>query len=106
MKELILIPVIGIMILSFVPELLTIAESSQLKAVNLADDMNNAIDCATRGVALEECSPNLMSYNFTPELDRTVGLNKEVLELLDQYKDEYSNITVTDLGNSTVIIIS
>jgi len=94
MKELLIAPVVILMILSFTPRLLNIAESSQEKAVNFADDMNAAIDCATRGIPLEVCSPDLMEHNFDTEINKTIELNSEILEMLAEYNisiDKYQD---------------
>ena len=85
MKELLIAPVVILMILSFTPRLLDIAESSQDKAVDFADDMNAAIDCATRGIPIEICSPDLMSYNFDSEIEKTTKISSEILEMMKEY---------------------
>jgi hypothetical protein len=94
MKEIIAIPVVAIMILGFVPQLLSVAESSQAKAISFADDMNNAIDCATRGVALEVCSPNLMDHDFSPELNQTLSISQDMLKQLQHQNYNSTNATV------------
>ncbi len=94
MKEILIYPVVAIMILGFVPQLLTVAESSQAKAISFADDMNNAIDCATRGIALEICSPDLMNHDFTPELNQTVRISQDMLSHLENQDFNATNVTI------------
>lgn len=101
MKEIIIVPFLGLMILAFVPQLVAIAESSQEKAVLFADDMNAAIDCATRGVALEVCSPNLMEHDFTPEIDAVL----EIVEEVPSEATEAQNITIILDGTEYVLTI-
>ena len=88
MKELIVMPIIAITILGFVPHLVEIAEASQEKAVNFADDMNNAIDCAALALPLEQCSPGLFKHNFTQEIDETLYINEKILESLEKNPDK------------------
>jgi len=77
-------PIVGLMVFGIVPDLLDIAQSSQEKAVVFADDMNNAIDCATRGIPIEVCSPQLMSHNFDTEINQTIEINREILEMMEE----------------------
>jgi len=84
MRTLIIMPVVGLMILGFVPDLIKVAESSSEKAIDFADDMNSAIDCATRGIPIEICSPDLMSHNFDQEINQTVQINSEILEMIEE----------------------
>jgi len=102
MKALLITPIVGLMILGFIPQLLTIAESSQEKAIVFADDMNAAIDCATRGVALEECSPNLMNHDFSPEMTETVELAEQIAKLASE---QGSSVEVVSSGNRIIIQI-
>lgn len=78
MDNIIVVPVVGVMMLGFMASLVEIAESTQDKAVAFADDMNKAMDCATRGIPIEICSPNLMSQDFQPEIDRLIEATKEI----------------------------
>ena len=90
------------MLLGFVPQLLTVAQSSQEKALMFTDDMNNAIDCATRGIDLQICSPNLYNHDFSPEINQTIEINQEIREMIDSYELDVSSITE---DNNTIIII-
>jgi hypothetical protein len=71
MKELIMVPLIATIILSFVAQLEPIAKESSDKAIEYAQDMNNAMECATKGIPISKCSPNLMDTSFTKELEET-----------------------------------
>lgn len=106
-------PVIGLLLIGFVPELVAVAQSAEEKAVLFADDMNSAIDCATRGVELSVCSPGLYDHDFSPELNRTVELNQEMIEYIEKIEDidyisetDLENITITEEEDRIVIVIS
>jgi hypothetical protein len=90
MDSMITIPVVGVMMLGFMASLVEIAESTEDKAIAFADDMNNAMDCATRGIPIEVCSPNIMNHDFDVESDR----------LLEAVKEIESNITLSQLQSS------
>ena len=102
MRELIILPVIGLALLGFVPELVAIASSSQDKAIDFADDMNAAIDCATRGIPLEICSPGLMSHDFQPEFESVSDINRRLLD----YLAVHETVDVVVEGNRTIIVLS
>ena len=93
MKELITIPLVIGLILSMSIELIDIAESASDKVINYAQDMDDALDCAFRGIDITVCSPNLGKENFELELEKT----QEIL-------DKLSTINVT-LINETIIEI-
>jgi len=88
MEQILTIPVAVVIILGLTTQLGTVAESSADKAVAFADDMNNAIDCATRGIALEVCSPNLMSHDFEPEINATIKTSIDMIEETDRVLEE------------------
>lgn len=77
MKEIVTIALIGTLLIGMLTQLETIAQDSAQKAIEFSDDMNSAMDCATKGIPLKECSPNLMSHDFSKEVD-------EFKETLDQ----------------------
>jgi hypothetical protein len=110
MKEIILFPLITIMLLGFVPQLLTVAESSQDKALVFTDDMNKAIDCATRGIDLRICSPNLYNHDFSKEINETIEINKEIREMIHSQDinnlDELKNLNISSITqeDNTIII--
>jgi hypothetical protein len=96
MKYLMVAPFVGLMMLGILPQLMTLAEDTQDKAVRFADDMNGAMDCATRALPLEMCSPGLTSYDFSPEIERTVSLDKRMLEVLEDYDFENATVTIDE----------
>jgi hypothetical protein len=86
MKELLMIPIIATIILGFVAQLEPIAQESSDKAVEYAQDMNNAMECAAKGIPISKCSPNLMDTSFKEELDNTQKiLTNMTLELNRTY---------------------
>lgn len=111
MKEIIIVPVIGLFIIGFAVELESIATDSGKKALKYASDMNNAMDCAMVGVPIRECSPELMETDFTPEIEDTTALLENMtLSLSDQLEGMDSNATVNLEGineteNVTVYIV-
>jgi len=92
-----IMPIVGLMILGFLPQLVTIAESSSDKAIEFADDMNSAIDCATTARPLEECSPELYEHDFTEEIDETLKLTEEIIALSADYASEIEVIEEEDI---------
>ncbi|MCB9361959.1 hypothetical protein H6504_00855 [Candidatus Woesearchaeota archaeon] len=71
MKELLIVPGVALLLISFAMQLESIAQDSGEKAVAYAEDMSAAMDCATHGILISECSPDLLSTNFDDELNRT-----------------------------------
>ena len=71
MKELITASIVVSIIIGLTMQLVDIADSTSKKVVKYADDMNNAIDCAFKGVDIYVCSPDLSSTDFRPELNQT-----------------------------------
>ncbi len=91
MKQLLIAPVFVVMFLGFATQLVDIAESSSAKTLDYTKDMNDAIDCAVRGIDLSVCSPNLMNYDFEEEIDKTIKVNEEIIETLSKYEDNITN---------------
>jgi len=77
-------PVVALMVLGFANNLVEIAGDTQQKVTVFADDMNNAVDCATRGIPIEVCSPRLMEQDFSGEINNTIEINEEILEMLEE----------------------
>lgn len=98
MKFLIILPVAITIILAFVVQLSDIAISTSDKALNYANEMDNAVDCAFRGIPIEKCSPNLNSVNFEPELKEIIDFNEiliknyglNITEIENQIKKKYN----------------
>lgn len=94
MKELLVLPVFGMIFLGIGLQLVDIAESTGAKAVDYAEDMNMAMDCAVRGVELEKCSPDLLEHDFEPEINRTLDASKDIIEKTQVfYSDDIKQIT-------------
>ena len=76
MKALLIIPLFIVLILGFVDELAGIAEDTINKTIMFAEDSNNALDCAFKGIDISLCSPNLMDISVKKEFnDLNEGLN-------------------------------
>jgi hypothetical protein len=84
MKELIMVPVVLGLVLTLGMQLSDIADSSAQKTVDFAEDMNNAFDCAARGVSIYECSPDLKTTSFKKEMNETIGA-------LDRFQGQMKN---------------
>lgn len=84
MEKILILPAIGLIVLSLAVQLEGIAKDSSEKMVNYAKDMENAMDCALLGMPISECSPNLMETDFSGEINRTkevLNRTKETLNL-------------------------
>ena len=77
MKILLLVP-FALLLLTFAIELESIAHDTAEKALNYAEDMNYAMDCAVRGIPIKECSPELMNIDFRHEINRTIHVLEEI----------------------------
>ena len=64
MKELLIIPIVAITLLSIATQLVDTAEDTGEKAAAYAQEMNNAMDCAFLGKPLAECAPELLETDF------------------------------------------
>ncbi|USN45699.1 MAG: hypothetical protein H6502_01040 [Candidatus Woesearchaeota archaeon] len=83
MKALIMLPIVLGIILTTAMSLQEFAESSSEKAIDFADDMNNAFSCAALGKSIFECSPDLKTTDFTNETIKAKELIAELEENLD-----------------------
>ncbi len=90
MKALLITPAVLVIVLGLAIELEGIARSSSEKALDFADDMNSAMDCARLGRPIRECSPGLYAIDFDEEIQRT-------LEIMDEFENipnaTYLNVT-------------
>ncbi len=103
LKNLIIFPIFAVLFLSFAVQLVDIAESTSEKAIGFTLDMQEAVDCATRGVDMEICSPGLFEHNFDDEIKRTKEVNLEFIkEVKDKinYTDDY---IIKKEGNEIII---
>ncbi|MBW2982692.1 hypothetical protein KY327_00135 [Candidatus Woesearchaeota archaeon] len=89
----IMLPVFMTLIIGVATQMEDIAQDASDKALAFSDDMNHAMDCATRGVPIKECSPELMSHDFSPEKEAYLEALREFKE---QAEAQLENATETD----------
>ncbi|MEM4268431.1 MAG: hypothetical protein QXK37_06410 [Candidatus Woesearchaeota archaeon] len=99
MKYLIITPAVAVLVLSFASQMAAIAENSTQKVASYADDMNNALDCAFKGVDLRVCSPELYNYNFDEDINSTV---QTVEKFTSQKRIKYA---IEDYDGNMIIVI-
>lgn len=90
-KEIIAYPAVIILLVTFATQMADIAESTSEKAVFFAEDMENAIECATYGIDLKECSPRLFNHEFKEDLKdfkNELELMQESIEKPKPRKDD------------------
>lgn len=77
-KALLTLPITMALILGAATQLQEIAESSADKAIEFSDDMNSAMDCATKGIPIRVCSPELLEYDFDDEKESLEAVLEEL----------------------------
>ena len=82
-KQLLIIPAFTLLCFSFFAQLSELAESSADKAIDFAEDMEKAIDCATRGEDLSVCSPELFSHDFEQEIEELTDTAEEITAIVE-----------------------
>ncbi|MBN1275283.1 hypothetical protein JXA12_03245 [Candidatus Woesearchaeota archaeon] len=93
-SAIITIPLFMALIIGFATQLEDIANDTSDKALAFADDMNNAMECATKGIPISQCSPDLMGYDFTPE-------RESFNEALNDMQEALKNTTIMDEDDNT-----
>ncbi len=88
MRELLVLPVFLAVFGSIVPDLVALSEDTGAKAAEFADDMNSAIDCATRAIPISVCSPDLMDSDFSPEMEKFGEVRAEIQRLANRSMQE------------------
>ena len=83
------VPVFMALIVGFATQLEDVAQDTSAKALAFSDDMNKAMDCATRGIPISACSPNLTQHDFSPE-------QEEFLAVLEEMEDALNNTVVVN----------
>jgi hypothetical protein len=78
MQKLLVVPMIGVLLLSVALQLYEVAESSSEKVINYAEDMNKAMDCAMIGRPIRECSPDLMKTEFKSDINQTIRILENI----------------------------
>jgi hypothetical protein len=76
--------------LSIGTQMIDIAEGSSEKAIAFASDMEAAIDCATAGIPLEKCSPDLAKHDFEPDVKEFQQALNETQEQLTEILEDHS----------------
>ena len=90
-KALLTVPILIALLLVVASELEDIAESTADQALAFSADMSNAMPCATLGIPLAECSPELFNYDFTE--------NKEaLLEQIEELQNILEDVNFTELN--------
>lgn len=87
-KALLILPIFLTTIIGIATQLENIAQDTGAKAIAFSDDMNNAMDCAARGIPIRECSPRLMEYDFSADLQEFQGTLYDIQEELSQAEQE------------------
>ena len=98
MKEILILPAVGLIILGFFMPLVEVAESTSEKALSFAVDMDSAMECAVAGVPISRCSPDLLNTSFEPELNKTTAI-------LDGMRDTYEEICINTNDRSEICIL-
>lgn len=83
------LPIFMALIVGSATHLESVAEDTSAKALAFTDDMNDAMDCATRGIPISACSPNLTNHDFSEE-------QEEFLAILDEMKETFNNTIIVD----------
>jgi len=103
MNYLVILPMAIILILATATQLYDVAESSSNKAVDFAEDMDDAIDCATHGVDMNQCSPGLYSHDFSSEHDSLVDISGRIVKIVEDPKPGDYVLKINDDGTYTVV---
>ncbi len=79
MTEYVLVPFVGIpialiVVFTTLSELEAHAYHVSERTIQFADDAVSALDCAYTARPLTECSPNLITADFSEEIERTHAL--------------------------------
>ena len=94
MNNMIVFPIFAIICLTFAMQLFDIAESTSEKALGFTQEMNNAVDCATRGVDMKKCSPELFDYDFEKEMENTIDANVEFAQKIKEKTNTTGEIKI------------
>jgi hypothetical protein len=103
MRYLAIVPMAILLVLATATQLYDIAESSSGKAVLFAQDMDDAMDCATAGVDLNQCSPGLYSHDFSIEHDSLVDISGRIVRIVDEPDPGDYILKINDDGTYTVV---
>lgn len=70
--------------LTLTVELAVIAESASIKVIDMGNDMNDAVECAVKGVDLKICTPDIYNHNFINETRSTIDLINETKTKIEE----------------------
>lgn len=112
-STLIALPIILTVVIGFASQLEDLAMDSSEKALEFADDMNKAMECATKGIPITLCSPNVTSYDFSPETeefsvileDMQEELSLAMADLEEELAEMNASETFYDNETDTTIIV-
>ena len=102
------LPVFMILIISTASHLEDVAKSTSSKALAFSDEMNKAMDCATRGIPLKECAPDMVAPDLSSEkeafLEEMVALQEAIQAAEENVSsgDENENATETVAVATTI----
>lgn len=80
MKELAIVPIVALLVISIGTQLVDVAEHTGDKVVKYSEDMGNAVDCAFLGQSISKCSPELTTTDFDSEINQTADLLEQLEE--------------------------
>lgn len=112
-STLVALPIILTVVIGFASQLEDLAMDSSKKALDFADDMNKAMECATKGLPITLCSPNVTSYDFSPETeeftilleDMQEELNLAMSDIEEELAEMNASETFYDEETNTTIIV-
>ncbi len=102
-RELLIFPLFAALCLGFTVQLVEIAESTSGKAIDFTNDMHGALDCATRGIDMKECSPDLFTYEFDDEIEKTIDSSLEFSRELEDSLARGEDYNIKREGNKIII---
>lgn len=79
-STLITAPIFVIILTTFALNIIDIAQESSDETLKFAQESSNAMECAYKGIGLEQCSPELFEKDFKTDLEQYKELNQEMLE--------------------------
>ena len=110
-KEVLIVPIILSLTIGVGLQLADLATETSDKTVAFATSANNAVDCAFKGVSLDECSPNLTNYDFKPEMHRLQRISEQYNMTLENgqefsvyYDNKEVNFKVKSVNDSLVLV--
>lgn len=100
LKEIMYASVFALLLTGLFLNLCSIAKETSDKTIAFADDMENVMDCATRGISIYYCSPDLATTNFEPELNKTRTVLNDTISDLKKYDQYHTSDMIDDIDNN------